>query len=79
LIAVTCLFIVQEIKVKEKKRKREIESKKIDKNKRKSKSNPMIQEHHNSIPLKVLPPDELASLSLSILSNFSSTSSNIHL
>jgi len=37
VIIVMCLFIVQEVKVKEKKRKREIKSRKIDKKKRKSK------------------------------------------
>ena len=37
MTAVTCLFIVQEIKETEKKRKRKIKSKRIDKKKRKSK------------------------------------------
>jgi len=43
--AVTCLFIVQEIKEKEKKRK--IKSRKIDKKKRKSKQNIRVQVHHD--------------------------------
>jgi len=63
--AVTCLFIVQEIK--EKKRKRKIKSKKIDKKKIKSKSNPRVQVYYNVVLVNTRELGRVSSTSASTL------------